>query len=192
MQFPCSQFTMQFLHGLHGRYNLHMGSEIRVLESWQSQHAAEKNLITLWGIHRQKGEHILADYKLHKDDSVGDSLHLKNFLYSRFRHKHSYTSCTFVVSGPLELVPGVVALDCAAVANHGIWSPEYSRHPLSCGIVLPLPQKLFLSKCSHWVFPEFPQVLAWFAAVARPCLPHLTGGQAWDVTNRTVMSIGTT
>ena len=28
-------------------------------------------------------------------------------------------------------------------------------------------------------------VLAWFATMARPCLPHLTGGQAGDVTNRT-------
>ena len=24
------------------------------------------------------------------------------------------------------------------------WSPEYSRHPLSCEIVFPLPHKLFL------------------------------------------------
>ena len=36
--------------------------------------------------------------------------------------------------------------------HHGIWSPEYSRHPLSCGIVFPLSCKLFLSRSSHWVF----------------------------------------
>ena len=29
--------------------------------------------------------------------------------------------------------------------HHSIWSPEYSRHPLSCWTVFPLPYKLFLS-----------------------------------------------
>ena len=33
--------------------------------------------------------------------------------------------------------------------HHGIWSPEYSWHPLFCGIVFPLPHKLFLSECLH-------------------------------------------
>ena len=28
--------------------------------------------------------------------------------------------------------------------HHGIWSPEYNRHLLPCGIVFPLPRKLFL------------------------------------------------
>ena len=76
--------------------------------------------------------------------------------------------------------------------HHGICSPEYSIHPLSCGIVFPLPHSSSHSvyiECSH---PEFPQVLAWFATMVRPCLPHLTGGRAGDVTNRTLMSIGTT
>ena len=44
-------------------------------------------------------------------------MHLKNFLYPLFLHKHSYTSIAFVVSGPVELVPGFLALDCAAVAT---------------------------------------------------------------------------
>ena len=35
---PC----IQCLHGLHGRSNLHMGSEIWILGSWQSQHAADQ------------------------------------------------------------------------------------------------------------------------------------------------------
>ena len=43
-------------------------------------------------------------------------------------------------------------------------------------------------ECSH---PEFPRVLAWFAMMTRPCLPHLTS-QAWGVTNRALISIGTT
>ena len=54
-------------------------------------------------------------YKFHCDDSVRDFLHLKKFLYPFFRHKHSYTSSAFVVSGPAE--PGVLAFDCAAVAT---------------------------------------------------------------------------
>ena len=47
---------------------------------------------------------------------LSETLHLKNFLYPLFRHKHSYTSSAFVVSGLVEVVPGVLALDCAAVA----------------------------------------------------------------------------
>ena len=35
---PC----IQCLHGLHGRSNLHMGLEIWILWSWQSQHAADQ------------------------------------------------------------------------------------------------------------------------------------------------------
>ena len=38
----------------------------------------------------------------------------KNCLCPIFHHKHSYT---IVISGPVELVPGVLALDCAAVAT---------------------------------------------------------------------------
>ena len=52
--------------------------------------------------------------------SVEDSVHLKSFLYPLFGHKHSYTSSAFVVYGPVELVPGVLALDCAAVAEYGL------------------------------------------------------------------------
>ena len=39
--------------------------------------------------------------------------------------------------------------------HHGIWSPEYSRHPFPCGEVFPIPRKLFLSESSHWVFPPW-------------------------------------
>ena len=35
---PCNQC----LHSLHGRFNLHIGSDILILGSWQSQHAADK------------------------------------------------------------------------------------------------------------------------------------------------------
>ena len=51
--------------------------------------------------------------------------------------------------------------------HHGIWSTECSRHQLSCGIVFPLPRKLFLSECSHWVFPP------WISSGA--CLNHHNG-----------------
>ena len=46
-----------------------------------------------------------------------DSLNLKNFLYPLICHKHSFTSSAFVVTWAVELVPGVLALDCAAVAT---------------------------------------------------------------------------
>ena len=48
---------------------------------------------------------------------LSETLHIKNFLYPFFRHEHSYTSSAFIISGPVELVPGVLALDCAAVAT---------------------------------------------------------------------------
>ena len=35
---PC----IRCLHGLHGHSNLHMGTEILILGSWQSQHAADQ------------------------------------------------------------------------------------------------------------------------------------------------------
>ena len=40
---PC----IQCLHGLHGCSNLHMGSEILILGSWQSQHAADQRVIKI-------------------------------------------------------------------------------------------------------------------------------------------------
>ena len=43
--------------------------------------------------------------------------HLKNFLSPLFGHKHSYTNSVFVISMPVELVPGVLALDGAADAT---------------------------------------------------------------------------
>ena len=55
--------------------------------------------------------------------------------------------------------------------HHGIWSPECSRHPLSCGIVFPLPRKLFLLGCSHWVFPPWISSGACWICHNGPTLP---------------------
>ena len=108
---------------------------------------------------------------------------------------HSSATNTLTPTVPLSFPDQYTWCPCpwlCGCCHHGIWSHEYSRHPLPCGIVFPLPCKLFLSECSHWVVhPEVPQVLAWFATMAWPCLPHLIGGQARDVTNRTSMSVGT-
>ena len=74
----------------------------------------------------------------------------------------------------------------------GIWSPEYSRHPFPCGkcfqYLANSSSRSLHTGCFH---PEFPRVLAWFSTMAWSCLPPLTGGQAADVTNRTLMSVGT-
>ena len=59
---------------------------------------------------------------------LSETLHLKNFIYPLFGHKHSNISSAFVVYGPVELVPGVLALDCVAVATteYGISSLDHS------------------------------------------------------------------
>ena len=68
--------------------------------------------------------------------------------------------------------------------HHGIWSPRHSRHPLSCGIVFPLPHKLFLSESSHSVLP--PWISQWPDHAS-----HTWQEAKPDVTNRIFMSVGT-
>ena len=69
------------------------------------------------------------------------TLHLKIFLYPLFGHKHSYTSSAFVVSGPVTCTWSPCPWLCSS-CDHSIWSPEYSKYPLFCGIVFPIPQTL--------------------------------------------------
>ena len=129
MHFPVSSACTAYMA-------IPISTEDQKFKSWdpgsQSTQLIKKqalNLITrpLCGAYRQNSNHMLANYKLHYDDSVRDSLHLKNLIYPLFGHKHSYTSSAFVIYGPVELVPGVLALDCAAVATteYGISSLDH-------------------------------------------------------------------
>ena len=102
----------------HGIRNSDAGILAVTARSWSKNRSLTSSLRPLCGAYTdRKVNHTLADYEFHLNDSVGDSLNLKNFLYPLFCHKHSYTSSAFVVSWPVELVPGVLALDCAAAAT---------------------------------------------------------------------------
>ena len=103
---------------------------------------------------------MLADYKLHQDDSVGDSLHLKNFLYPFFHHKHSYTSSAFVISGPAELVPDVLTLDCAAVATMVSGLLNAAESTFLWDSVSTTSQTSSQSVNIECSYPEFSQMLA--------------------------------
>ena len=184
------------LHGLHGRSNLHMGSKIPhgiensdpgilavTARSWSKNGSLTSSLRPLCGAYTDRQvttrwppisftQMILSESLCTIKISIS-TLRSQTLLHQqclcRFRSSRACTWCS---------CPWL----CGS-CHHGIWSPENSRHSLSCGIVFSLPHKLFLS--------EFPQMLAWFATMARPCLSHLTEGQAGDVTNRTLMSFGT-
>ena len=104
--------------------------------------------------------------------------------------KHSYTCSPFVISRPVELVPGVLALECAVATTVSGLLDTADIH-FTRDSVFTTSQTLPLSVHIECSLPEFPQVLACFATVARTCLPHLTGDQAGDVTNKTFMSVGT-
>ena len=97
------------------------GSEIQILRSWQSQYQLIKEqvlnpitrplcwaftyrMVTTWWSTISFTKMILLE-----------TPHLKNFLNPLFGHKHSYTNSVLVISRPVELVPGVLALDCVAV-----------------------------------------------------------------------------
>ena len=116
---------------------------------------------------------------------LSETLHRKIFLYPLFHHKHSYTSSAFVVSRPVELVPGAHALDCVAVTT------TVSDVLNTADIHFPAGQ------CLHYVAKSFSQSvniecsLRCLLDLPQPCLRHLTGGQAGDVTNRTLMSVCT-
>ena len=104
---------------------------------------------------------------------------------------NTYTSSAIVISWPVELVPGVLALDCATVAAT-VSSLLNAADPLSCGIVFPLPRKLFFSGCSHWVFPPWIFSGACLIRHNGPTLPPTPDRrQAGDVTNRMLLSVGT-
>ena len=158
---PC----IQFLHSLHGCSNLHMGSEILILAVTACSWSKNITQTTLWGIHRQKGNHMLADYKHHKVDSVRDSAPQKLSIHSSTTNApsplknslstlppqtppHQQCLCRFRTSRACTWHP--CPWLCGS-CHHSIWSPEYCRY--HCGIVFPLPRELFLSDCSHWVFP---------------------------------------
>ena len=86
------------------------------------------NLITrpLCGAYRQNSNHMWPTISFTMM-VLSETLHLKNLIYPLFGHKHSNTSSAFVVYGPVELVPGVLALDRAAVATteYGISSLDH-------------------------------------------------------------------
>ena len=100
----------------HGIRNSDPGNLAVTAHSWSKNWSLNSLLRLLCGAYtdRKVTTHLPTN---HQDDPVRDSLHLKTFFYPFFRHKHSYTSSTFVISRPVELVLGVLALDCAAVAT---------------------------------------------------------------------------
>ena len=145
------------LHGLHGRSNLHMGSEIRILGSWQSQHAADQR--TGPQPHHRPLCGAFSDRKVttcwptisFTKMILSEALCTTKTFSILFCYKHSYTSCA------CRFLTSRASTWCSCPwlcgsCHHGIWSPGHSRHPLSCGLVFPLPHKLFLSECSHSVF----------------------------------------
>ena len=112
---------IQCLHGLRGHSNLHMGSEIRILGSWQSQHAADQRI----GPYPHHLDHSVRHTQTERSTISFTKMILSETLcISKTFSIHSsatntptpYTSSNFVISGPVELVPGILALDCAAVA----------------------------------------------------------------------------
>ena len=152
---PC----IQCLHGLHGRSNLHMGSEILMLGVWQSQQAADQrtgpwtsSLRPLCGAYTDRKVTTcwlwVSLRWFCRRLSEPQKLSLATLLPQTLQHQ--LCLCRFLTSRACTWCP--CPWLCGS-CHHGIWSPECSRHPLSCGIVFPLPRKLFLSGCSHWVFP---------------------------------------
>ena len=99
---------------------------------------ADKKVTTLW-----------STMSFTKTDSVGDSLNLKNFPYPLFSHKHSDTSSAW----PVELVLGVLALDCATVATmvSGLLNAADIHFPAG----LCFHYLANSAGCSHWVFPPW-------------------------------------
>ena len=114
---------IQCLHGLHGHSNLHMDKKFKSWDpgSHSTQLIKEQvlNPITrplCWAfIHRMvtTWRPTISFTKM----ILLETLHLIKFLYPHFGHKHSYTNSVLVISRPVELLPGVLALNCAADAT---------------------------------------------------------------------------
>ena len=98
----------------HGSRNSDAGILAVTARSWSKNRSLTSTLRPLCGAHTYRK---VTTHWLTIDDSFGDSLQFKNFLYSIVCHKHSNTSSAFVISGPVELVSGVPLLDCEAVAK---------------------------------------------------------------------------
>ena len=174
----------------HGIRNSDVGILAVTARSWSKNRSLTSSLRQLCGAYTDRKITTRWPTMSFTKIILSETLNLKNFLYPLFCHKLSYTSSAFVISWPVELVSDVLALDCAAAATavSGLLNAADIHFPVgSCFHYLANSS----SQGVHIEFshPEFPQVLAGFATMARPCLPHLTGGQAGDVTNR--MPVGT-
>ena len=99
----------------HGIRNSDAGILAATARSWSKNRSLTSSLKPLCGAYTDRK--VTTRWPIMSFTKIILSLNLKNFLYPLFCHKHSYTSSAFVISWPVELVPGVLALDCAAAAT---------------------------------------------------------------------------
>ena len=81
----------------HGIRNSDAGILAVTACSWLKNRSLTSSLRPLCGAYTDRKVTTRWPTEFHQDDSVGDSLNLKNFLCPLFRHKHSYTSSAFVL-----------------------------------------------------------------------------------------------